>query len=246
MEQTDGLASTASATSTAGLDTVLLQVGPVGVTGTGVQVHGAVAVVLGSLVLVHDAHANGRAQGDSKLGARLDLDLVLFIARCRDGALSRSTSGHLRLDVGLCELHARRHSVDDASDTEAVRLAIAVQGCISWRGYSSMLCVSYVVTLKCVPKVDMMCFCDYKLGNQNKKQERMFNVQCLVIRYGSCLEKVQPAIGACPRLLSRIAAAPESTLNPTSLDPLCQPPAIRNIHNIPSDMLTFMSHLLAP
>jgi hypothetical protein len=139
MEQTNSLASTASATSAAGLDAVLLQVGPVGVTGAGVQVHGAVAVVLRSLVLVHDAHANGGAQGDSKLGARLDLDLVLFIARCRDGALSRSASGHLRLDVGLCELHAWRHSVNDASDTETVRLAIAVQGCVSWRGCSSML-----------------------------------------------------------------------------------------------------------
>jgi hypothetical protein len=138
MEQTNSLASTASATSTAGLDAVLFQVGPVGVTGAGVQVHGAVAVVLGSLVLVHDAHANGRAQGDAKLGARLDLDLVFFIARCRDGALSRSASGHLRLDVGLCEFHARRHSVDDASDTEAVRLAIAVQGCVSRKVYSSV------------------------------------------------------------------------------------------------------------
>ena len=95
-------------------------------TGAGVQVHGAVAVVLGSLVLVHDAHANGGTQGDAKFSARLDLDLVLLIARCGDGALSRSASGHLRLDVGLCELHARRHSVDNASDTEAVRLAITV------------------------------------------------------------------------------------------------------------------------
>jgi hypothetical protein len=69
MELTNSLASTASATSTAGLDAVLLQVGPIGVTGAGVQVHGAVAVVLGPLVLVHDAHANGRAQGDSKFGA---------------------------------------------------------------------------------------------------------------------------------------------------------------------------------
>jgi hypothetical protein len=69
MEHTNSLASTASATSTAGLDAVLLQVGPIGVTGAGVQVHGAVAVVLGPLVLVHDAHANGRAQGDSKFGA---------------------------------------------------------------------------------------------------------------------------------------------------------------------------------
>ena len=96
-------------------------------TGTRVQVHGAVAVVLGSLVLVHDAHANGGAQSDAKLGARLDLDLVLFIARRRDGALSRSASGHLGLDVGLGELHAWRHSVDDAADTEAVRLAIAIE-----------------------------------------------------------------------------------------------------------------------
>lgn len=100
-------------------------------TGTGVQVHCAVSVVLGSLVLVHDAHANGRSQRDAKLGARLDLDLVLFIARCCDGALSRSTSGHLRLDVGLGELHAWRHSVDNTSDTEAVRLAVAVERLVS-------------------------------------------------------------------------------------------------------------------
>ena len=123
---TNSLTRTASATPTASLDTVLLQVGPVGVTRARVQVHGAVAVVLGSLVLVHNAHANGGAQCDSKLGSRLDLDLVLLIAWCRNGALSRSASGHLRLDVGLGELHARRHSVDDTSDTKAVRLAIAV------------------------------------------------------------------------------------------------------------------------
>jgi hypothetical protein len=71
-----------------------------------------------------------------------------------------------------------------------------------------------------------MCVCDYRLENKATRQERMANVQCLVIRYCSCLEKVQPAIGACPRLLSRIAA-PESTLDPTSLDPLCHESTIK-------------------
>ena len=41
--------------------------------------------------------------------------------------------------------------------------------------------------------------------NKATRQERMDNGQWLVIRYCSCLEKVQPAIGACPRLVSRIA-----------------------------------------
>lgn len=79
-------------------------------------VHGVVAVVLGPLVLIHDAHANWRSQSDSKLGARLYLHAVLLVSRGRDRALSWTTASHLGLDVGLCEAHARRDTVDNASD----------------------------------------------------------------------------------------------------------------------------------
>lgn len=94
-------------------------------TGPGVQVHCAAAIVLGSLVLVANNHGNGRAQGVAEFGPRLDLDAVLFVARRRQGALAGSPPGHLRLDVLLGQGHARRAAVDDAADGAAVRFAIA-------------------------------------------------------------------------------------------------------------------------
>lgn len=94
----------------------------------GVQVHGAVAVVLGPLVLVQHAHANGCSQRDAKLGARLDLDPVLFVSRCRDCALPGSAARHLWLDVRLVEAETWWAAVHDAAYAAAVRFAIAVSG----------------------------------------------------------------------------------------------------------------------
>lgn len=117
---TDGLSCTAPATATACFDAIFLQVCPIGVARTRVEVHGAVAVILRPLVLVHDPHANGRSQRDAKLGAGLDFHTILLVARGGDCALARPTAGHLGLDVGLGELHARRAAVDNATDGEAV------------------------------------------------------------------------------------------------------------------------------
>ena len=77
------------------------------------------------LVFVHHHHADGRPEGDAELGAALDQHAVLLVARGRDGALAGAAARHLRLDVVLGELHARRAAVDDAADGAAVRLAIA-------------------------------------------------------------------------------------------------------------------------
>lgn len=125
---TNCLSGAAATTTAARLDAVLLQVCPVSMTRARVQVHGAVAVVLGALVLIHDTHANGGAQRHTELGARLDLNAILLVARGCDCALSRTAAGHLGLDVGLAELHARRTAVNNAADGKAVRLAIA-----AWR-----------------------------------------------------------------------------------------------------------------
>lgn len=92
-----------------------------------VQIHRAIAIILRSLVLIHDAHANRGAQGNAKLGTGLDLNFVFLVARGGDGALSRATACHLGLDVGFGQLHAWRHAVDDAAHAEAVRFAIAVE-----------------------------------------------------------------------------------------------------------------------
>lgn len=82
-------------------------------------------LTLGALVLVEHHHADGGAEGDAKLGARLDQDAVLFVAGGRDVALAGATARHLGLDVVLGELHAGGDAVDDAADGAAVRLAIA-------------------------------------------------------------------------------------------------------------------------
>lgn len=121
----DRLAGAAPAAAGRGLDAVLFEVGPVGVRRAGVQVHGGVAIVLGALVLVEDEHADGRAQGDAAFGSGLNLNTVFFVARGRDGGLAGAAAGHLRLDVGLGEGHARRAAVDYAADRAAVGLAIA-------------------------------------------------------------------------------------------------------------------------
>lgn len=123
---TNGLSCAAPASSTAGFYAVLLQVSPICVTGSRVEVHGAVAVVLGPLVLVHDAHANWSTESDTKLCTRLDLDSVLFISGGGDGALSWSSPRHLGLNIRLFEFETWRASIYDTADTAAMRLAVAV------------------------------------------------------------------------------------------------------------------------
>lgn len=93
--------------------------------GSGVEIHGLVAVVLGALVLVHDHEANGSAQSNAKLGTGLDLHAILLVSRSRDGGLTWPSSGHLGLNVGLCELHAGRTAINDAADGAAVGFTIA-------------------------------------------------------------------------------------------------------------------------
>lgn len=89
-----------------------------------VFVHGLVAVVLLALVFVHDSDSNRRAERDAKLCSRLDFYAILFIAWSRNGRLARSASCHLGLDVGLCQRHARRATVNDGADRETVGFAI--------------------------------------------------------------------------------------------------------------------------
>lgn len=94
-------------------------------TWPGVHVHSLVAVILRTLILVHDPDANGRSQRKTELCARLYLNLVLLISRCCNRGLTRPSSCHLGLDVGFGELQTRRAAIDDGSNAEAVRLAIA-------------------------------------------------------------------------------------------------------------------------
>lgn len=119
-----------------------------------VQVHGLVAIILLALVLIHDSEANWCAQCDAELSARLDLYAILLIARRCYGGLARSSAGHLRLNIGFCEGHARWAAVDNGSNREAVGFAIAKR--LLDKSIGVVAHEPYVVTLKCVPKVDMM------------------------------------------------------------------------------------------
>lgn len=134
---TDSLTGTAATTTTAGLDTVLLEVGEIGVTGAGEQVHCAATVVLGALVLVADHHANRCTQSNTELCTGLDLDSVLLIPRGSQGTLAGTATGHLRLNITLGELHARGTSIDDTADGTAVRLAIAALGIVLVGGWKN-------------------------------------------------------------------------------------------------------------
>lgn len=91
-----------------------------------VHVHRAAAVVLRSLVLVADYHPDRSTQGDAEFRPRLDFHTVLLVSRGREGALAWSSPSHLRLDVVLCEFHARRTAIDNAADGAAVGFAISV------------------------------------------------------------------------------------------------------------------------
>lgn len=116
-------------------------------------------LTLGALVLVEHHHADGGAEGDAKLGARLDQDAVLFVTGGRDVALAGATARHLGLDVVLGELHAGGDAVDDAADGAAVRLAIAANSMLGngrGRGGEVEGGGTYVWTRKNSPKVDML------------------------------------------------------------------------------------------
>lgn len=122
-----------------------------------VHIHSLVAVVLLPLVFIHDFQTNWRAQCDAKLGARLYLYTVLLVSRCGYGRLARSAARHLGLDVVVCESHAWRAPVDNGADGKAVRLAIAGARSV----FTSVILeiCTYVVTLKCVPNVDIIVWC---------------------------------------------------------------------------------------
>jgi hypothetical protein len=93
--------------------------------GSWVHVHRLVAVVLLPLVLVHNSETNGRAQRDAKLGTGLYLHAIFLITRSRYGRLARSSTRHLGLDVVVCKGHAWRATIDNGTNRQAMRLAIA-------------------------------------------------------------------------------------------------------------------------
>jgi hypothetical protein len=151
---TNGLAGTAPTPTRAGLHAVLLQVRPVRMAGSWVHVHCLVAVVLLPLVLVHDSETDRRAQCDAKLGTGLYLDAIFLITWGRYGGLARSSARHLGLDIVVCEGHAWRAAIDNGTNRQAMRLAIA-RPWLEMSNYS-LYYDAYVVTLKCVPNVDIV------------------------------------------------------------------------------------------
>lgn len=138
----------------AGFDAIFLLVGVVCVAGAGEHVHGAIAVILGTLVFIPDDEPDRASEGDAELGAGLDLHAIFLVTRGREGGLPRAAPCHLRLDVGFGEFHAWGAAVDYASYGEAVGFAVAggwLVGCAVEEGVGW-----YVVTLKCSPNVDIV------------------------------------------------------------------------------------------
>ena len=118
-------------------------------------VHRAAAVVFGPLVFVLDEESDGGAERDAEFGAGLDLYSVFLIAlkeywletglekerhrnayRCGKCALAGSSSSHLRLDIGFCELHSWWAAIDNTADGAAVRFAISgyIHSVMGFRG----------------------------------------------------------------------------------------------------------------
>lgn len=151
---TNSFACTASASSTAGLYAVFLQVCPICMAGPWVHIHSLVSIILLALVLVHDTNANWRAQCDTELCAGLDLYTIFLVSWGRNRGLARPTARHLGLYVALIKGHAWRAAVDYGTDAEAVRLSIA-EYCQKF-AIDQVACIAYVVTLKFWPKVDMV------------------------------------------------------------------------------------------
>jgi hypothetical protein len=81
-----------------------------------VFVHGAIAIVLGPLVFVHDAHGDRGAQCDTMFNPGLYFYTILLVSGCGDFALARSSPCELGLDVGLSELETRWAAVDYDAD----------------------------------------------------------------------------------------------------------------------------------
>lgn len=117
--------SATTASAAAGFDAIFLLVGVVCMAGARKHVHGAVAVILGALVFIPDDEPYGCPECDAEFGAGLDLHPVFLIAGGGEGGLAGAPAGHLGLDVGFGELHARGAAIDDASYGEAVRFAVA-------------------------------------------------------------------------------------------------------------------------
>jgi hypothetical protein len=122
----NGLPCTASPSTAARLHAVLLQVCPIRMTWSRIEVHRRIPIVVRSLILVANNHCDWGSQCDSKLRARLNLDHVHLIPRRRQRTLAGSSSRHLRLDILLCELHSWRNAVNDTSYRPTVRFSIAV------------------------------------------------------------------------------------------------------------------------
>ena len=75
---TDGLASTAAATSTTCLDTVFFEVSVICVARARVEV--CLRVVFWTLILVSDEEPDGRSESNSMFDSGLDLDQILFVS----------------------------------------------------------------------------------------------------------------------------------------------------------------------
>jgi hypothetical protein len=119
-----------------------------------VHIHRLVAIILFPLVLIHDPQPNWCTQSDAKLGTRLYLYAILLVTGGCNGGLAWPPARHLRLNVVVGEGHARWAAVDDGTNGEAVRFAIAdgSQSSADKDRYS----VTYVVTLKWEPNVDIV------------------------------------------------------------------------------------------
>jgi hypothetical protein len=100
----NGLTGGRASSSGRSLDTILLEVGVVGVRGTRVEV--GLGVVVGALVLVADLERDWCAKGDTVLNTRVDDYKILLVAGGGQVRLAGAAASKLGLDVSLDELHA--------------------------------------------------------------------------------------------------------------------------------------------
>ena len=97
--RTNCFSRTGSTTTTTRSNAVLHLVRQVGMVRPWILVHGAVPIVLGPLIFVHDPHRNRCPKRDAMFCSRLYLYLILFITRRGYGALAGPSPCELRLDV---------------------------------------------------------------------------------------------------------------------------------------------------